>query len=167
MVDYIGKKVIVKTEKGILEGLLVSYNEEEGKLSIEDSLCIRKELGFMDVIDLNTIDSQNKSPNGEPLNEIQMHTLFYEAFNIYGPLEDNFCWLVASALKKFLKDIATSKVKIVIGSDDIFGRIGLCFARLLFEKAEKVDVFLSCDLFDFRTLRYKDMFLNSGGHFEE
>lgn len=167
MVDYIGRKVIVKTEGGNLEGTLISYDQDQGKLAIEDSMYIKKELGFLDILELNSADSINRPQNGFPLTEIEMHRLFYEAFNIYGPLEDNFCWLVASGLKKFLKDVSSSKIKIIIGSDDIFGRIGLCLGRMLYEKAERVDVVLVCDVFDLRTLRYKDIFLNAGGRFED
>lgn len=95
-----------------------------------------------------------------------MYALFYEAFNIYGPFEDQFIYSVANALKKFMRDISSSSIKIIVASDDIFGRIGLCFARIALGRARCLSVELQCDLFDLCSLKYKNAYLNSGGVFD-
>ena len=54
-------------------------------------------------------------------------------------------------------------LKIIVGSDGIFGQIGLSFARIALGRAKCLSVELQCDLFDLSSLKYKYEYLNSGG----
>lgn len=164
MADYIGKKVLLKTEAGNLSGKLTSFNKDAGKLILEDSYNISNELDLLDILEVQLIDIQPYTSNDKnALDENTMHSLFYDAFNVYGPFEDNFCSIIATSLKKFLRDMNSAKIKIIIGSDDLFGRIGLCFARMLIGRVQSLDVEVKCDISDLRSCRYMQAFKNSGG----
>ena len=171
MVDYIGKRVVIKTEEGTVQGKLTYFNRDSGKLTVEDSYNISNELDLVDIIEVKLADVHADQLRGststQVLTEENMYSLFYDAFNVYGPFEDHFSCTIATSLKKFLRDLANSRIKIIIGSDDVFGRVGLCFARILLDKVEHLDVVLECDISDLRTLKYKNSFINSGGSFAE
>lgn len=168
MSEYIGKPVAIRTETGLVQGRLLQFDKENGKILLECPDNKSKELDLLDVLEVNIAEEEDKSQQnfyGRPLSESDMHKLFYEAFNVYGPFEDAFCMTVSLAIKKFLRDVTTARICIIIGSDDVFGLIGLCLARLLHNKALEIDVYLACELCDLRTLRYREAFLNSGGSF--
>lgn len=158
MEAYIGKNLQIKTTTGVFEGIMESINTESGLISIINQNT-RKILKFDDVQSLELVDIM------KPLSEQDMYSVFYEAFNVFGPLEDHFIYTVAVSLKKFLKDFSTSSIKIIIGSDDIFGRIGLCFARLALGRSEHLSVDLKCDLLEIKSISYKSIYENSGGEF--
>lgn len=193
--NFIGKHVLIKTESGEFSGRLIAYNEENGKILLEDSYNITNELDILNVLEVqltdnNTADTHNivcekdnMVNNTENiviskdtfitmnqntisyLNEETMHELFNDAFNIYGPFEDNFCATITMGLKKFIKDPFSAKIKIVVGSDDIFGRIGLCFARSLIGRVESLDVEIRCTIKDLKTFKYLNSYKNSSGVF--
>lgn len=160
MEEFKGKKIKLKTEKSVIEGILYEFSVDSGNFVIENQ-GNKMNLKISDVLDVSLIKEDEKIAS--PLKEADMYSLFYEAFNVFGPYEDQLIYTVAVSLKKFLKDLKTSSVKIVIESDDIFGRIGFCFARLLLDKVEYLSVETRCEFFDLSTLRYKNTFLNSGG----
>lgn len=163
MDQHIGKKLLFRTEKGILQGILKSYDSETGKIYLQENDIV-KEIDVVEVVDVQEIQDGADSKNlYTELKEADMYSLFEEAFTIYGPLEDNFISAVAISLKKFLKDISSSRIRIIIGSDDVFGRIGLCFARLMQGKALQMDVCIECSLRDIKSLTYYNLFINSGG----
>lgn len=159
-----GQFLKVKTEKNTIEGVMTCFDKEKGKIIIENA-DKKYEMNFDEVLDVFL--PKEEVSEEKPLNESDMYALFYEAFNIYGPFEEQFVYSVASSLKKFMRDIAACNIKIVIESDDVFGRIGLCFARMILGRSKDLSVELRCNLFDFNTLKYKSAFLNSGGKFDD
>lgn len=161
MEEYIGKNLRIKTDNGNVEGKMLAIDLENGKVTIEtlDNLL---DINFNDVFNVSVVEA-DLLPS--PLKETDMYMLFYEAFNVFGPFEEEFIYMTANTLKKFFRDISTADVKIIIGSDDVFGRIGLCFARLALNRGASVSIELRCDLHDVRTLKYKNVFENSGGRF--
>lgn len=163
MEAYVGKNLRVKTESGCFEGKMAAIDVENGKIVIETS-ANQQEIKFNDVCNLSLLEEEVLPA---PLKESDMYMMLYEAFNVFGPFEDQFIYNISYTLKKFFKDISTADVKIVVGSDDVFGRIGLCFARLIWNRAAKTCVELRCDLNDIRTLRYKNAFENSGGYYNQ
>lgn len=166
MVDYIGRKVVITTENGVVHGKLTSFNRDSGKLTLEDSYNISNELDLVDIVEVQMDSEREKAQDAEQgLREEEMYSLFYDAFNVYGPFEDTFCCTIATSLKKFIKDVGTSRIRVVVGTDDVFGRIGLCFARLLLDRVERLDVECACEIQDLRTQRYVNAFVNSGGSF--
>lgn len=168
MCDYIGQYVLVKTEKGTLDGRLTSFNKDSGRIILEDAYNISNEIDLMEVVDVQLQDKRDdKDPGDGALTEENMHALFYDAFNVYGPSEDHFCVTIAMALKKFIKDVSTARVRIVVGSDDVFGRIGLCLARILLGRTELLHVELGCTITNLRTHRYANTFINSGGSYTQ
>lgn len=171
MTDYIGKKVVITTENGVVHGKLTSFNKDSGKLTLEDSYNISNELDLVDIVEVQMEEDRRgstKDPGAEQgLKEEDMYSLFYDAFNVYGPFEDNFCSVITTSLKKFIKDTTTSRIRIVVGTDDIFGRVGLCFARFLLDRVEHLDVECACEIHDLRTQRYVNAFINCGGCFVE
>ncbi|ELA41853.1 uncharacterized protein VICG_01037 [Vittaforma corneae ATCC 50505] len=166
MEEYIGKSLRIKTDAGLLEGKMCSIDAENGILVVENN-SNRQEVKFGDIANISLADDEDEKSVAAPLKESDMYMLLYEAFNVFGPLEDHFIYTIACSLKKFLKDIATASIKIIIGSDDIFGRIGLSFARLVLDRAQKVSIELRCDIYDVNTIRYKSVFENSGGCFNQ
>lgn len=161
---YEGQILKVKTENNDYEGVLTKFDKENGKVIIEKDMK-KYEMNFNDILNISLL--QQDISEEKPLSESDMYTLFYEAFNIYGPFEDHFIYSVASALKKFMREMSSSTIKIIVGSDDIFGRIGLCFARIALGRVKSLSVELHCDLFDLSTLKYKNAYLNSGGIFDQ
>ncbi len=168
---FIGKKVCIKTEGGDFYGRLTAFNKEDGKIIVEDSYNISKELDLLKVNEVKLLESQfgdfQVNKNHEPLSEEKMYELFDDAFNVYGPFEDSFCTIISLALKKFIKDIVSAKIKIIIGSDDVFGRIGLCFASLLIGRVADLDVEIKCTVKNVKTLKYLNAYENSGGSIKE
>lgn len=158
MEAYIGKNLNIKTINGDVEGIMESINTESGLMSILNQNT-RKIIKFDDVTSIELLQSNN------PLPEQDMYGVFYEAFNVFGPSEDHFILTVASSLKKFLRDFSASSIRIVIGSDDVFGRIGLCFARIALGRTEKLSVILACNLSEIKSITYKSFYENSGGIF--
>lgn len=178
MSSFIGKEVAIRTELGTVQGKLLQFDKESGRILIEDAGKSTKELDLLDVLEVNLMGTELTAANsdsppgiapifGQPITENDMHSLFYEAFNVYGPFEDSFCATISLAIKKFLRDVSSSKICVIVGSDDIFGRVGLCFARTILGKCRTLDVLLQTDICDLRTVRYREAFLNSGGHFLE
>lgn len=171
MCDYIGQKVCIRTAAGLRHGRLTSFDKDGGKITLEDSYHISNELDLADILEVQL--SGNNSlvvesvMDEKGLKEEDMYRLFYDAFNIYGPFEDSFCSTIANSLRKFVKDPMLARVRIIVGSDDIFGRIGLCMARVLLDRTERLVVECPCCITDLRTLRYSNAFLNSGGVFAE
>lgn len=159
MEKFEGKLLKVKTEKSTIEGIMSAFDKENGKITIEND-SKKLEMNFNEILDISLLQEEI------PLKESDMYALFYEAFNIFGPFEDQFIYAVATSLKKFMRDISTCTIKIIIESDDIFGRIGLCFARLILGKVKCLTVDLRCELYDFNTLKYRGAFINSGGCFD-
>lgn len=162
MVDYIGKEVIIKTQNRTIQGILRQFNNEDGKIIMEDPYNINTDVDILDVLEVQLVKGKSIV---EPLKEESMYALLYDAFNIYGPFEDSFCATVSSTLKKFLKDPSSASIRIIIGSDDIFGRIGLCFARLLLGRTSCLHVECACAIRDIRSQKYSASFINSGGSF--
>lgn len=167
MEEFVGKELRVGTTKGPIEGVMCVFDKDNGIITIQNTAG-KHELYFDDVISVNMVESDGTSCQAETkaLKEADMYALFYEAFNIYGPFEDHFIFAVAISLKKFLRDFSASSIKIVVGSDDVFGRIGLCFARLALGRAECVSVELRCDLNELKSQKYRNAFENSGGYFD-
>lgn len=163
MADYVGQNVVIKTESGIVKGKLTCFSHDSGKLTVEDSYNISNEIDLADIVEVSLMEAEGGSDRA--LTEDEMYQLFYDAFNVYGPFEDNFCTMISMALKKFLRNPTADRVKIIIGSDDIFGRIGLCFARLLIGKTALLEVDLETEISDLRTMKYKNAYENSGGKF--
>ncbi|KAI5170307.1 hypothetical protein PAEPH01_1324 [Pancytospora epiphaga] len=167
MCDYIGQKVSVKTPTGTRHGRLTSFDKDSGKITLEDSYHISNELSIADILDVQLSDSTTTAVESvedeKGLKEEDMYRLFYDAFNIYGPFEDSFCSNIAYSLRKFIRDLPKTKIRIVVGSDDIFGRIGLSMARMLLDRTERLVVECPCAVVDLRTQRYLNAFLNSGG----
>ena len=161
---YQGQFLKIKTDKDIYEGVMTLFDKENGKVVIEKAE-MKYEMNFNEILSISLPHEDNSEE--KPTSEIDMYSLFYEAFNIYGPFEDQFIYTVASALKKFMREISSSNIKIIIGSDDIFGRIGLCFARIALGRVKYLSVELQCDLFDLNSLKYKNSYLNSGGVFDD
>ncbi|KAI5148522.1 hypothetical protein ENBRE01_0383 [Enteropsectra breve] len=162
---YIGKNVIVSTELGKYAGNLLSFDENMGKLVLKDGASTFKTIDLLDIteVELQGEQLEDYGAYGRALPEEQMYRLFYDAFNLYGPFEGEFCSVIATGISKFIRDPETYKIKIIIGSDDIFGRIGLCLARLILHKIEKLTVVLDCDIHNLKTLKFQNAFLNSGG----
>jgi Domain of unknown function (DUF5096) len=175
MQDLIGKKLVFMREKGNIEGIFISYDEDTGKILIKDPFNDSKitEIEISDVTEVKIsetdppADISPKIALSQGLSESRMYALFNDAFNIYGPFEDSFIYSVAISMKKFIKDQATSKIKIVVGSDDVFGRIGLSFARLMMDRVEKLDLVLDCGLADIKSLGYLSAFYNSKGELSQ
>jgi hypothetical protein len=159
MDKFEGKLIKVKTEKSLFEGILSFFDKANGKITIESNSS-KIEMFFDEILEISLIEE-------EPLKESEMYALFYESFNIYGPFEDQFVYSIASALKKFLRDMSTSSIKVIVDSDDVFGRIGMCFARILLGKVKQLSLEIRCDLFDLNSLKYKNSFINSGGSIDE
>ena len=159
MNKFKGKLIKIKTEKSFIEGIMSEFDQKNGKVTIENN-SFKTEMKFDEILEISLIEE-------EPLKESEMYALFYEAFNIYGPFEDQFIYSVSSALKKFLRDISTSTIKIIVDSDDVFGRIGLCFARSILGKAKCISLEIRTDLLDLNSLKYKNAFINSGGSIDE
>lgn len=160
MEDYIGRNLKIKTIEGSVEGILETFDKESGIITILNQ-NIKKVLNFDDVTGLDL----NETPKDGPLKEEDMYSLFYEAFNIYGPIEEHFVLSVASALKKFIKDLSTASIKIIIGSDDVFGRIGLAFARIIYGRVANLSIEFRSEIRETKTQLYKNMYTNSGGVF--
>lgn len=161
MEEYLGKCLRIQTEAGCFEGKMHSIDAENGKIILEGSNR-HHELKFNEITNVSLLEQETEAL---PLKETDMHLLFYEAFNMFGPFEDQFIYTIACALKKFFKDITTASIKIIVGSDDIFGKIGLCFARIILNRARSVTVELRCELHTLDALKYKNAFVNSGGYF--
>lgn len=166
MEEFIGRELRVSTANGFTEGVMCAFDKSKGIMAIQNAAGTH-ELCFDDVVGVSLAES-NTSVESETkvLRETDMYALFYEAFNIYGPFEDHFIFAAAVSLKKFLRDFSASSIKIVVGSDDVFGRIGLCFARLALGRAECVSVELRCDLNELKSLQYRNAFESSGGDFD-
>lgn len=164
MEEYVGKRLKLSTQKGAFEGIMNQFDKKLGILSLQGQFGT-EEFNFDEILSVNTMEENDEAIENVPLKEADMYALFYEAFNIYGPFEDHFIFSAALSLKKFLRDLSSASVKIIIGSDDVFGRIGLCFARLALGKTAYLSVDIKCDLFDLKTLQYKNALENSGGFF--
>lgn len=165
MQDYIGKKLKIKTGNQIHEGKMSSFNVDDGKIVLENAFNKKQEFKFDEVTNISLLDDD--SLEQAPLKQSEMYAMFHEAFNIYGPTEDQYIYIIAVSLKKFFRDISTATIKIIIESDDVFGRIGLSFARFVLNKAQHVSVELRCELYDLNSLKYKNSFENSGGYFDQ
>lgn len=165
MQDYIGKKLKIRTGNQIHEGKMASFNIEDGKIVLENAFNKKQEFKFDDVTNISLLDDECLEQ--APLKQSDMYTMFYEAFNIYGPTEDQYIYAIVISLKKFFREISTATIKIIIESDDVFGRIGLSFARFILDKAQHVSVELRCELYDLNSLKYKNAFENSGGYFDQ
>jgi len=161
MEEYIGKNLRVKLATSSIEGVMSSLDTEGGRM-ILDTPTSKLEIKFNDVFNVSLLEDEAIPA---PLRESDMYLMFYEAFNVLGPFEDQFIYNIAYSLKKFFKEISTADIKIIVGSDDVFGRIGLCFARLVLNRAARLSVELRCEINDLRTLRYKNVFENSGGSY--
>lgn len=164
MEEYVGKKLKILTSKGHFEGIMNQFDKKIGIISLQSQFGV-DEFNFDEIINVNIIEETNEFNDSKPLKEADMYALFYEAFNVYGPFEDHFIFSVAVVLKKFLRDFSAASIKIIIGSDDIFGRIGLCFARLSLGKTALLSVDLKSEIYDLKTMQYKNAFENSGGIF--
>lgn len=163
MEEYLGKFVKISTENGSIKAKLCSVDVDNGNIVVENE-SNKQELKFTDVTAVSLVEDDNTP---QPISEEDMYSLFYESFNIFGPFEDQFIYNIACSFRKFLKEISTATIKIIVGSDDVFGRIGLCFARLMWNRALKVSVELKCELNELSSLKYKSSFENCGGFFEK
>ncbi|KAM0680640.1 hypothetical protein GINT2_001328 [Glugoides intestinalis] len=164
MESFVGKNLRVKTAEKLYEGKMNEVNCLNGIIKMELNSKQPLELKFTEILNISLADEEEVGAE-MPLKEADMYLLFFEAFNIFGPFEDQFVSTVANSLKKFIRELSTARVKILVGSDDIFGRIGLCFARLLLDKTLELSVEIRCELNDLRTMKYQNAFLNSGGGF--
>lgn len=164
MEEFIGKKIKVGTSKGLFEGKMNFIDKNLGTISISNNIGIQS-FNFDEILTLSEVKCSQDNNNQIPLKETDMYSLFYEAFNVFGPFEDHFILSVSQSLKKFLRDFTASSIKIIIGSDDVFGRIGLCFARIALDRVSKLDIDVKCNLNDLKTLQYKNAYENSGGCF--
>lgn len=162
MEGFVGKNLRVKTAEKLYEGKMNGFDSENGFIMLESNSKQPMELKFAEILNISLADDEEAGTE-VPLKESDMYLLFFEAFNIFGPFEDQFVYTVANSLRKFIRELPTARVKIIIGSDDVFGRIGLCFARLLLDKTLELSVEIRCDLNDLRTMKYQNAFLNSGG----
>jgi len=172
MQNYVGNIVKIETQSQNIIGKLCLVDEEKGKVVLTNKDAKEREISILeinhiDLADENSSDEQSAGAYGRPLEETQMHYLFYDAFNIYGPFEDSFIQTVAIALKKFVRNLKNSSVRIVIGSDDVFGRIGFCFACSLLERVCELSIEVDCELEDLRTMKYKQIYHRCGGEIQE
>ncbi|KAL6121544.1 hypothetical protein NUSPORA_01512 [Nucleospora cyclopteri] len=133
MKEHIGKSVMAKTPKSIVKGVLQGFDEENGILFIG----LQKKVIQLSAENVINLEVQGEAQSNceqiiSPLQEKEMYSLFYDAFNFTGPFEDAFIHQAAVSLIKFTKNMKS--IKIIVGSDDVFGRIGLHFARIMWEK---------------------------------
>lgn len=165
METYLGKNLKVKTADILYQGKMSGFDTEKGIVVLENNLN-KQELKFDDILSISLAEDPEESMEA-PLKESDMYLLFYEAFNIFGPFEEHFVCLVGNAVKKFIREISTANIKIIVGSDDVFGRIGFSFARSILDKAKSVSVEVRCTINDLNTMKYQNAFINSGGLLEE
>ncbi|EED44448.1 hypothetical protein EBI_26129 [Enterocytozoon bieneusi H348] len=170
MLEFLGKEIILTVGGKTISGIFhkISNNDEIIEV-LDNNKIVTVNIKNIENIELvyNKINQNDchiiKEKQANTLNEQEMYNLFYDAFNTYGPTEDQFIIQGAIGILKIIKD--KKKIKIIIGSDDVFGRIGLCLARLLLQKKDthKITVVVLCNIKNIDTVKYKYMYLNNGG----
>lgn len=151
MKEFLGKHVSITSNNKVFKGVL--YNANDTHIEIKTSRNNVK-LSINDIQNMEIECEENKTAKKDVLDEKEMYSLFYDSFNFYGPTEDQFILYVCNALHKTVKD--AKNIKIIVGSDDIFGQIGLCFARMIIRTGKNV----------FVNVRTPLMSLNSSKHYQ-
>ncbi|OQS53922.1 hypothetical protein EHP00_892 [Ecytonucleospora hepatopenaei] len=156
MKEFLGKQVVVSCNNKVIKGLLIDVNDSLVEIKTQQNT---NKVNINEIQNMEVEMDESFLPKKDVLNEKEMYSLFYDAFTIYGPTEEQFVQLVINALIKTTKEAQT--VKIIVGSDDIFGAIGFTFARSIMRNAKKVYVEIQTEITSLKNTMHFQLLKNS------
>lgn len=173
MDDFIGLLLIYEMINGKrYEGILKEVRQDTHMLVVEDAITHSvAQISVSEIINVQLSDSKTayvEEPKKDPLfiHRKAMYEILETCFSSCYPTEEQFDYIVSYNINKILTTVFRAnqddRVLIVVGKDDLFGRLGLFLAMFLGNTKLKVDVYVCDEMTSPLTVAVLQRFKNAG-----